>query len=118
MDKQIYLDYIYCIEMRSTYDKSKNKYSSQEEVENVARKYRELHIPIDNIVQDWFWWTRTGEFKFNPKYPDPKAMIDYLHKENIHLMISVWPFFDPHRARRGLLARAGVAKCDSRSVLG
>jgi len=54
-----------------------------------------LHIPIDNIVQDWFWWTKTGEFKFNPNYPDPKAMIDQLHREHFHLMMSVWPFFDP-----------------------
>jgi alpha-D-xyloside xylohydrolase len=74
---------------------SKNKYSSQQELLAVAKKYRELHIPIDNIVQDWFWWTRTGEFKFNDKYPDPKAMIQQLHDEHFHLMISVWPFFDP-----------------------
>jgi alpha-D-xyloside xylohydrolase len=74
---------------------SKNKYSSQDALLAVARKYRELHIPIDNIVQDWFWWTLTGEFKFNNKYPDPKSMIQQLHDEHFHLMISVWPFFDP-----------------------
>ena len=28
----------------------------------MAHKYRELHIPVDNIVQDWFWWTTKGEF--------------------------------------------------------
>jgi alpha-D-xyloside xylohydrolase len=74
---------------------SKNKYASQQEILGVAQKYRELHIPIDNIVQDWFWWTLTGEFKFNNKYPDPKAMVDQLHRDHFHLMISVWPFFDP-----------------------
>jgi alpha-D-xyloside xylohydrolase len=74
---------------------SKNKYSSQAELLSVAKKYRELKIPIDNIVQDWFWWTRTGEFKFNDKYPDPKAMVQQLHEDHFHLMISVWPFFDP-----------------------
>ena len=74
---------------------SKNKYASQQELLGIAQKYRDKHIPIDNIVQDWFWWTRTGEFKFNNKYPDPKAMIDQLHREHFHLMISVWPFFDP-----------------------
>jgi alpha-D-xyloside xylohydrolase len=35
----------------------KNKYKSQQELLSVAHKYRELHIPADNIVQDWFWWT-------------------------------------------------------------
>jgi len=38
-----------------------------------AHKYRELHIPVDNIVQDWFWWTTKGEFVFNKNYPTPKA---------------------------------------------
>jgi len=46
-------------------------------------------------VQDWFWWNRKGEHVFNPNYPDPKGMVDDLHKHNIHLMISVWPFFEP-----------------------
>jgi len=73
----------------------KNRYKSQDEVLGVARKYRDLHIPVDNIVQDWFWWTRKGEFVFNKNYPDPKAMIDQLHSENFHLMISIWPFFEP-----------------------
>lgn len=77
------------------YWQSKNKYASQQQLLAIAQKYRRLHIPIDNIVQDWFWWTRTGEFKFNDKYPDPKAMVDELHRDHFHLMISVWPFFDP-----------------------
>jgi len=76
----------------------KNKYTSQEEILGIAHKYRNLKIPVDNIVQDWFWWTRTGEFKFNSKYPDPKGMIDQLHSENLHLMVSIWPFFYPDTA--------------------
>jgi alpha-D-xyloside xylohydrolase len=76
----------------------KNRYKSQEEILGVARKYRELHIPADNIVQDWFWWNRKGEHIFNKNYPDPKAMVDQLHKDNFHLMISVWPFFEPGSA--------------------
>jgi alpha-D-xyloside xylohydrolase len=73
----------------------KNRYKSQDEILGVARKYRDLHIPVDNIVQDWFWWNRKGEFAFNKNYPDPKAMVDQLHSENFHLMISIWPFFEP-----------------------
>ena len=73
----------------------KNRYKSQAELLGVAAKYRELQIPIDNIVQDWFWWNRKGEHVFNQNYPDPKGMIDQLHRENFHLMISVWPFFEP-----------------------
>ena len=73
---------------------SKNRYKTQDELLSVARTYRDRHIPIDNIVQDWFWWTRMGEFRFNQNYPDPRAMIDELHRRNFHLMISVWPFFE------------------------
>jgi alpha-D-xyloside xylohydrolase len=76
----------------------KNRYKSQEEILGVARKYRELHLPADNIVQDWFWWNHKGEHVFNKNYPDPKGMVDDLHKENFHLMISVWPFFEPGSA--------------------
>src|SRR5277367_929795 len=38
----------------------KNKYKTQSELLDVARKYRQLHIPADNIVQDWFWWYTMG----------------------------------------------------------
>ncbi|HSM78563.1 MAG TPA: TIM-barrel domain-containing protein, partial [Bryobacteraceae bacterium] len=76
----------------------KNKYQSQKEVEDVAAKYRALHIPVDNIVQDWFWWKTMGEMKWNEHYPDPQGMIDTLHKEHFHLMVSVWPYFRPGTA--------------------
>jgi alpha-D-xyloside xylohydrolase len=76
----------------------KNRYKSQDEILSVARKYRDLHLPVDNIVQDWFWWNHKGEHIFNKNYPDPKGMVDELHKENFHLMISVWPFFEPGSA--------------------
>jgi alpha-D-xyloside xylohydrolase len=73
----------------------KNRYDSEKELESIAQKYRDLHIPLDNIVQDWFWWNIMGEPVFNKNYPDPKAMVDTLHKDHVHLMISVWPFFRP-----------------------
>jgi alpha-D-xyloside xylohydrolase len=73
----------------------KNKYESQAEVLGVAHKYRELHIPVDNIVQDWFWWNIMGEPTFNKNYPDPKGMIDELHQNHFHVMFSFWPYFRP-----------------------
>ena len=73
----------------------KNKYESQAEVLGVAHKYRELHIPVDNIVQDWFWWNIMGEPVFNKNYPDPKGMIDDLHQNHFHAMFSFWPYFRP-----------------------
>src|SRR5579871_3794087 len=73
----------------------KNKYESQAEVLGVAHKYRELHIPVDNIVQDWFWWNIMGEPVFNKNYPDPKGMISDLHQNHFHVMFSFWPYFRP-----------------------
>jgi alpha-D-xyloside xylohydrolase len=73
----------------------KNRYKSQEEIVAIAQKYRDQQIPADDIVQDWFWWNRKGEHVFNKNYPDPKGMVDKLHDLHFHLMISVWPFFEP-----------------------
>ena len=77
------------------YWQCKNRYDSQKELESIAEKYRDLHIPLDNIVQDWFWWNIMGEPVFNKNYPDPKGMLETLHNDHVHLMISVWPFFRP-----------------------
>jgi alpha-D-xyloside xylohydrolase len=96
---------------------SKNRYKSQEEILAVAKKYRALDLPVDNIVQDWFWWNRKGEHVFNQNYPDPQAMVDELHDLHFHFMISVWPFFEPgskeydEMDRRGFfLDRTKIAK--------
>jgi alpha-D-xyloside xylohydrolase len=85
----------------------KNRYKSQEEILAVAQKYRDQHIPVDNIVQDWFWWNRKGEHVFNKGYPDPRGMMDQLHKNNFHLMISVWPFFEPGSKEYAEMDRLG-----------
>jgi len=39
-----------------------------------------------------------GEMKWNPNYPDPQGMIDKLHEEHFHLMVSIWPYFRPGTA--------------------
>ncbi|HTU35473.1 MAG TPA: glycoside hydrolase family 31 protein [Candidatus Acidoferrum sp.] len=72
----------------------KNRYNSQAELLSIAAKYRALHIPLDNIVQDWFWWKVMGDPVFNSNYPDPKAMIAQLHDEHVHIMFSFWPYFN------------------------
>jgi alpha-D-xyloside xylohydrolase len=73
---------------------SKNRYASQAELLGIAHKYRALRIPVDNIVQDWFWWNTMGEPVFNKNYPDPQGMIADLHENHFHIMFSFWPFFN------------------------
>lgn len=70
----------------------KLRYETQEEVLRVARRYRELGIPLDVIVIDYFHWTEQGDYKFDPAYwPDPEAMTKELHDMGIRLMVSMWP---------------------------
>lgn len=73
----------------------KLRYRTQEEVLTVARKYKELGIPLDVIVIDFFHWIRQGDWGFDPQYwPDPKAMVDELHAMGTRVMVSVWPSVD------------------------
>lgn len=71
---------------------SKLRYETQDQLLSVARKYKELGVPLSVIVVDYFHWTEQGDYKFDPKYwPDPKAMADELHDMGIKLMVSMWP---------------------------
>ncbi len=90
----------------------KLRYRTQEEVLSVARRYKELGIPLDVIVIDFFHWTRQGDWHFDPEYwSNPKAMCDELHAMGTKVMVSVWPSvdrksenFDP-MLEQGLLIR-------------
>jgi alpha-D-xyloside xylohydrolase len=73
---------------------SKDRYISQPEILDIAHRYREQHIPIDAIVQDWFWWKTEGDPIFNSNYTDVPGELKTLHDEHFHAMISVWGLFD------------------------
>ena len=75
---------------------SQDRYKSQAEILSVKDKYRNNKIPVDCIVQDWFYWEPNvigSHVMWPERYPNPKAMVDELHKANIHAMISIWPVF-------------------------
>lgn len=75
---------------------SKDRYKSQQEILDVAAGYRERHIPLDAVVQDWFWWNNGGKGDpvFNSNYTDVPAELRTLHDEHVHAMISVWAMMD------------------------
>jgi alpha-D-xyloside xylohydrolase len=73
---------------------SKDRYVSQDEVLGIAHRYREEHIPLDAIVQDWFWWKTEGDPAFNSSFPDVPGELNRLHDEHVHAMLSVWGLFD------------------------
>ena len=74
---------------------SKDRYVSLDEISAIAQRYRKEHIPLDTMVQDWFWWKTEGDPEFNSNYHDVDKDVDALHKENVHTMISVWGLLDP-----------------------
>ena len=74
---------------------SKDRYVSLNEIREIAGRYRQEHIPLDAMVQDWFWWKTEGDPIFNSNYHDVSQDLDALHKENVHAMISVWGLLDP-----------------------
>lgn len=79
---------------------SRERYVSQDELVGVVAKYRDLKVPLDGIIQDWRYWGEDHkdwnavEFR-NPKFPDPKKMMEEVHHLNAHAIISVWPSFGP-----------------------
>ena len=78
------------------YIQCKQRYVSQQELMDVAKGYRERHLPIDDLVIDWFHYTKMGEMDMDPaKWPDPVGMNRELHAMHFHTMISVWPRFVP-----------------------
>jgi alpha-D-xyloside xylohydrolase len=82
------------------YWQSKEHYENRDELLSVVHEYRKRQIPIDNIIQDWDYWDGAqnwGQLFFDEKkYPNPKEMIDIIHKQNFHIMISVWPGLGPN----------------------
>lgn len=78
---------------------SKERYKSQEETVGVVKKYRELGIPLDCIIQDWQYWGHNYlwnamDFQ-NPAFSRPEDMIDEVHALNARMMISIWSSFGP-----------------------
>jgi alpha-D-xyloside xylohydrolase len=90
------------------YIQCKQRYSSQAELMAVAKGYRERHLPIDDLVIDWFYYTKMGQMDMDPaKWPDPVAMNRELHAMHFHTMISVWPRFIPEDRYYATLLKNG-----------
>ncbi len=76
---------------------SKDRYKSLDEIKAVAARYRAEHIPVDALVQDWYWWKTEGDPEFNANYGDVATVekdLKVLHDEHIHTMISTWGLLD------------------------
>ena len=81
------------------YWQSRERYKSQDELVGVVRKYRELGVPLDGIIQDWQYWGNNylwNAMEFlNTEFYDPQKMVDDVHGLNAHMIISIWNSFGP-----------------------
>ncbi|MGD2094750.1 MAG: glycoside hydrolase family 31 protein [Phycisphaerales bacterium] len=81
------------------YWQSKERYKSQDETVGVVRKYRELGVPLDGIIQDWQYWGNNylwNAMEFlNTEFYNPQKMVDDVHNLNAHMIISIWNSFGP-----------------------
>ncbi len=81
------------------YWQSKERYKSQEELVEVVKKYRDLKVPLDGIIQDWQYWGNNYQWNamdfISPDFPDAKKMIRDIHDMNAHLSVSIWSSFGP-----------------------
>jgi alpha-D-xyloside xylohydrolase len=72
-------------------------YSSQEEVQRVAREVREHAIPCDVIHVDTGWFAKdyTCDLTFAPdRFPDPAAMTKTLAADGFRVCLWQWPNYN------------------------
>ncbi|SFW85451.1 glycoside hydrolase family 31 protein [Chitinophaga sancti] len=78
---------------------SRERYKSQLEIVDVVKKYRELKVPLDGIIQDWQYWGDNYHWNgmgfLNPEFPQPEKMVADIHAMNAHAIISIWASFGP-----------------------
>lgn len=72
---------------------SKMRYTTQQELIDVARQYRAKGYPLDIIVVDFYHWTKMGDFMFDPEcWPNPEEMFAELKAMDVQCMVSMWPY--------------------------
>lgn len=94
------------------YWQSKERYKSQDETVGVVKKYRELGVPLDGIIQDWQYWGDNYHWNamafLNPDFPDPQKMVDQVHDLNAHIIISIWASFGPKTRQYEVMDKNGM----------
>ena len=76
------------------YVQSQERYESQQEILDTVAEFKKRDIPLSLIVLDWLSWEdgMWGQKSFDKKrFPDVPTMVEKLHEENVHFMISIWP---------------------------
>lgn len=76
------------------YQQSHRTVASREEVLTEAKSFREKKLPCDALIYlgtgfcPSGWNTENGSFSWNSNvFPDPKEMLDQLHRDNFHVVV-------------------------------
>ena len=82
------------------FHQSRERYKSQAELLGVVRRYRDLGIPLDGIIQDWQYWGSNYNWNamefLNEDFQQAQQMIDEVHnRHHAHMSISIWQSFGP-----------------------
>jgi alpha-D-xyloside xylohydrolase len=89
---------------------SRQRYETAEQLVGTVREYRKRGWPLDNIVQDWFYWPENawGSHDFDKiRFPDPKGMVGAIHKDHARVMLSIWGKFYENTDNYRELAASG-----------
>lgn len=88
----------------------RERFHSSDEIIETLDEFRRRDLPLDVIVQDWQYWGAHGwnAMRFDEsQYPDPKQLIDEVHKRDARFMLSVWARIDPSSELGQEFARRG-----------
>ena len=81
------------------YWQCRERYKSSRELLSVVDWHRKNGVPLDGIIQDWQYWGSNYLWNamdfLNEEFADGKRMVDRVHEQNAHLMISIWASFGP-----------------------
>lgn len=94
------------------YWQCKERYKSSRELLGVVDWHRKNGVPLDGIVQDWQYWGsnylwNAMEF-LNEEFADGERMVQRVHEQNAHLMMSIWSSFGPHTKQYKELTEKGL----------
>lgn len=93
------------------YVQSQERYESQQEILDTVAEFKKRDIPLSLIVLDWLSWEdgMWGQKSFDKKrFPDVPTMVEKLHEENVHFMISIWPTMDEKSENYKEMKEAGT----------
>ncbi len=92
------------------YIQSRERYKTQQEILDIALRFKALSIPLSCIVLDWLSWEEGkwgNKIVDKARFPDMKAMIDQLHAQDVAFMISIWPNINRKGADHDEMMAAG-----------